>query len=41
MLTPTSPQPSFYDTDQVCEQLIPPDSFYRTFREKTGTSIKI
>ena len=32
MLIPTAPQRSFYDADQVCEQLIPPDSFYRKFR---------
>src|SRR3970040_501241 len=33
MLTPPDRQRSFYDADQVCEQLIPPDSFYRKFRE--------
>jgi hypothetical protein len=33
MLTPADRQRSFYDTDQVCEQLIPPDSFSRKFRE--------
>ena len=33
MLTPTDHQRSFYDADQVCESLIPPDSFYRKFRE--------
>ena len=33
MLTPTEHQRSFYDTDQVCESLIPPDSLYRQFRE--------
>ncbi|MDF1527348.1 MAG: hypothetical protein P1S59_14010 [bacterium] len=26
-------QRSFYDTDSVCEELIPEDSFYRKFRE--------
>jgi transposase len=24
---------SFYDADQVCDRLVPPDSFYRKFRE--------
>lgn len=33
MLTPPERQRSFYDADQVCESLIPPDSFYRKFRE--------
>lgn len=33
MLKPADQQRSFYDTDQVCESLIPPDSFYRKFRE--------
>lgn len=33
MLTPTDPLRSFYDADQICEQLIPPDSFYGKFRE--------
>jgi transposase len=33
MLTPADHQRSFYDADQVCESLIPPDSFYRKFRE--------
>jgi len=33
MLTPRDHQRSFYDTDSVCEQLIPEDSFYRKFRE--------
>jgi transposase len=33
VLKPTDPQRSFYDADQVCESLMPPDSFYRRFRE--------
>jgi len=33
MLTPTDHQRSFYDADQICESLIPPDNFYRKFRE--------
>ncbi len=26
-------QSSFFDSDYVCEQLVPKDSFYRKFRE--------
>lgn len=33
MLTSRDCQRSFYDTDSVCEQLIPEDSFYHKFRE--------
>jgi IS5 family transposase len=33
MLKPADQQRSFYDADQVCEELIPPESFYRKFRE--------
>jgi transposase len=33
MLRPRGRQGSFYDTEHVCERLIPPDSFYRKFRE--------
>jgi len=33
MLTPRDRQRSFYDANEVCEQLIPEDSFYRKFRE--------
>ena len=40
MLKRTDPQRSFYDADQVCEQLIPPDSFYRQFREVVAPLIQ-
>jgi len=33
VLKPRDRQVGFYDADYVCEQLIPPDSFYRKFRE--------
>jgi len=33
MLKPRSPQHSFLDTDQLAASLLPPDSFYRQFRE--------
>jgi len=33
MLTPRDRQRSFYDADEVCERLIPEDSFYRKFRQ--------
>lgn len=31
---------SFYDADQVCDRLVPPDSFYRRFRELVVPLIK-
>ncbi len=33
MLRHRNQQGSFYDAEHVCERLIPPDSFYRKFRE--------
>ena len=33
MLKPRDRQIGFYDAEYVCEQLVPPDSFYRKFRE--------
>lgn len=33
MLRPRSPQASFLDTEQLAASLLPPDSFYRKFRE--------
>jgi len=40
MLTPVEHQRSFYDADQICESLIPPDSFYRQFREVVAPLIQ-
>lgn len=34
MLRAEDQQGSFYDTDYLCERMIPQDSFYRKFREK-------
>jgi len=40
MISPSSSrQGSFYDPEYVCEQLIPPDSFYRKFREMVSPLI--
>ena len=33
MLDARSKQPSFFDTDQICKPLFPPDSFWHQFRE--------
>ena len=33
MLTSSERQGSFYDVEYLCEKLIPPDSYYRTFRD--------
>jgi len=33
MLKKTDKQKSFFDTDYICEELIPADNFYRKFRE--------
>jgi transposase len=33
MLDASSRQPSFFDTDQICKPLFPPDSFWHRFRE--------
>jgi transposase len=33
MLSARSKQPSFFDTDQICKPLFPPDSFWHRFRE--------
>ncbi len=33
MLDARSKQPSFFDTDQICQPLFPPDSFWHQFRE--------
>ena len=33
MLNARSKQPSFFDTDQICKPLFPPDSFWHQFRE--------
>ena len=33
MFKPRSSQGSFLDVDYLCESLIPPDSFYKKFRE--------
>lgn len=35
----SSRQGSFYDPEYVCDQLIPPDSFYRKFKEKIAPLI--
>jgi len=40
MLTPADRQRSFYDADQICEGLIPPESFYRKFREVVAPLIQ-
>jgi len=40
MLIPADHQRSFYNADQVCEQLTPPDSFYRRFREVVAPMIQ-
>ena len=33
MLDARSRQPSFFDTDQICKPLFPPESFWHQFRE--------
>jgi len=33
MLKTIEPKEDIYDTEHLCERLIPPDSFYRRFRE--------
>lgn len=40
MLKPRTGQGSFYDADYICEQLIPPDSFYKKFRDVVWPLIK-
>lgn len=40
MLKSQTRQSSFYDTDYICEQLIPLDSFYRRFRDTVSPLIK-
>jgi transposase len=40
MLKSFEKQGSFYDSDYVCDQLIPSDSFYRKFREEVWPLIK-
>jgi transposase len=40
LIRPREKQGSFHDTDYVCDQLIPPDSFYRKFREVVWPLIK-
>lgn len=40
MLRSLDKQGSFFDADYICEQLIPPDSFYRKFREVVRPLIK-
>jgi transposase len=40
MLKPRTGQGSFLDADYICEQLIPPDSFYRKFRDVVWPLIK-
>lgn len=40
MLKPRTGQGSFIDADYICEQLIPPDSFYRMFRDVVCPLIK-
>jgi hypothetical protein len=41
MLTASSEhQASFFDVDFLCESLIPPDSYYRKFRELVWPLLK-
>lgn len=40
MLRPRDRQGSFYDAEHVCERLIPPDSFYRKFRDSVWPLIE-
>jgi transposase len=40
MLKSQDKQKSFFDTDYICEELIPPDSFYRKFREAVWPLVK-
>jgi len=40
MFRPTCRQASFFDTDSLCERLIPEDSFYRRFRQTVYPLIK-
>jgi len=40
MFRPTRRQASFFDTDSLCERLIPEDSFYRRFRQIVYPLIK-
>lgn len=40
MLKPRTGQGSFLDADYICEQLIPPNSFYRKFRDVVWPIIK-
>lgn len=40
MLKESDGQGSFFDTQYLCDQLIPPDSFYRKFREVVAPLIK-
>lgn len=40
MLTSSERQGSFYDVDYLCESLIPPDSYYRKFREVVWPLLK-
>ncbi|MBI1911041.1 MAG: hypothetical protein HYS21_03475 [Deltaproteobacteria bacterium] len=40
MLKPRTGQGSLLDADYICEQLIPPDSFYRKFRDIVWPIIK-
>ena len=40
MLKSQARQSSFYDTDYICEQLVPEDSFYRRFRDIVSPLIK-
>ena len=40
MLKGPDNQASFYDAEYVCERLIPPDSFYRKFKEVVTPLIK-
>src|SRR5512146_2503716 len=40
MIEKATGQASFYDSDLVCDRLIPPDSFYRKFSELVVPLIK-
>lgn len=40
MLKHTSGQASFFDTEYICEELVPKNSFYRKFREAVSPLIK-
>ncbi len=40
MLKSSNNQGSFYDAEYLCEQLIPPDNFYRKFKEIVAPLIK-